>query len=89
MADQPLQLTDAGDPTAIHAQYDGWEVALRGLEPGDVIMQRIALNVDEGLPDGQYDLLAGIYSPQNWVRLMVTVGGEQASDHVKLTTLSQ
>ena len=72
-----------GDPANQVAQADGWEVALRGLEPGDVIAQRMALNFGSDVLPKQYTLLAGLYSPQNWARLPV---GQ--ADHVELGTVT-
>lgn len=76
-----------GDPASQVAQADGWEVALRGLEPGDVIAQRMVLNFGEDVAPKQYTLLAGLYSPQDWSRLPVTQPGREPSDHVVLGTL--
>ena len=53
------------------AQYDGWDTALRGLEPGDVIAQTIDIPLGEGLAAGEYAMEAGLYSPQDGVRLQV------------------
>jgi len=70
-----------GDPTKMVAQYDGWETALRGLEPGDVIAQHANLDIGAPVKPGKYDLLVGLYSPQDGARL--TVNGPQGQiDHV-------
>ena len=63
-------------------QFDGWETALRGLEPGDIIAQKTWLPLTS-LQAGDYDVLVGLYSPQDWARLPVTTD-EGVSDHVKL-----
>ncbi len=73
-----------GDPANQVAQADGWEVALRGLEPDDVIAQRMTLNFGEDLAAQEYTLLAGLYSPQDWARLPVSQVGREPSDHVVL-----
>jgi hypothetical protein len=73
-----------GDPANQVAQADGWEVALRGLESGDVIAQRMVLNFAPATPAKEYTLLAGLYSPQDWARLPVTQAGREPADHVVL-----
>ncbi|MFN8487155.1 MAG: glycosyltransferase family 39 protein [Caldilineaceae bacterium] len=60
-----------GDPAKIVAQYDGWETALRGLEPGDVIVQQADIDIGDQVQPGKYTLLIGLYSPQNGARLTV------------------
>jgi hypothetical protein len=64
-----------GDPARKVAEADGWPTALRGLEPGDVIAQRVTLQIPETTPPARYDLLVGAYSPQNWQRLTTTQAG--------------
>lgn len=66
----------AEDPSEIVAQYDGWETALTGLEPGDLITQRIALSLGADVAPGRYYLRAGLYSPQTGQRLPLAGGGE-------------
>lgn len=66
-----------GDPAAKVAEFDGWQTALRGLEPGDIIAQHVTLNVTEDAAPKQYDLLVGLYSPQNWQRLTTVQDGEE------------
>ena len=60
-----------GDPTKQVAQYDGWETALRGLEPGDVIVQQADIEIGDQVQPNKYAVLIGLYSPQNGARLMV------------------
>lgn len=67
------------------AQYDGWETALRGLEPGDVIVQKIDVPIAAGVAAGEYAMIAGLYSPQNGERLRI--GGGTGADSVELGTL--
>jgi hypothetical protein len=69
-----VHLTLAGDPAAKVAQFDGWSTAWRGLEPGDVIVQPIQLDLPAELTPGAYDLLVGLYSPQSGARLPVGEG---------------
>ena len=66
-----VHLTLPGDPQAKLAQFDGWSVALRGLETGDVIAQPVTLDIPADAAPGDYDLLVGLYSPQTFVRLRV------------------
>jgi hypothetical protein len=64
-----LHVVDAADAERRVAQFDGWEVALRGLEEGDRIVQRVELTIGEDAAPGRYTLLAGLYSPQDGQRL--------------------
>jgi len=73
-----------GDPANRVAQADGWEVALRGLEPGDVIAQRMTIEFGEEVARKPYELLAGLYSPQDGARLAVIGDDGGQSDHVEL-----
>ena len=61
----------AGAPHEVVALYDGWATALRGLEEGDVLVHDIAIDLPGDLAVGSYTVLAGLYSPQDWVRLPV------------------
>ncbi len=67
-----VQLADrtTGD---IKAGYDGWEVALRGLLPGDVLIQHVEIDLPQELPLGMYSLFAGLYSPQDGQRLQFSL----------------
>ncbi len=65
-----------GDPAVKVAEFDGWHTALRGLEPGDIIAQRVTLTIDEDVAPKEYDLLVGLYSPQNWQRLTTVQDGK-------------
>ena len=64
----------AEDPALIVAQYDGWEAALAGLEPGDLIAQEITLPIAGDMAPGRYFLRAGLYSPQTGQRLLLAGG---------------
>ena len=59
------------DPAHIVAQFDGWDAALTGLEPGDVIIQQISLSLPPDLPPERYYLRTGLYSPQTGRRLPI------------------
>jgi hypothetical protein len=73
-----------GDPAKQVAQADGWEVALAGLEPGDVIAQQFTLGFGEEVEAKEYQLLAGLYSPQDWARLPVSQPNQSPADHIEL-----
>ncbi len=64
-----------GDPANKVAEFDSWNVALRGLESGDVIAQHAFLQIADNATPKLYDLLVGLYSPQNWQRLTTTQDG--------------
>lgn len=66
----------AGDPANKVAQFDGWDAALAGLEPGDIMAQHVDLDVGADVQPGVYDLLVGLYSPQNWERVIVKTNAE-------------
>lgn len=66
-----------GDPANKVAEFDSWNAALRGLEPGDVIVQHAILQISENAAPKIYELLIGLYSPQNWQRLTTMHDGEQ------------
>jgi len=65
------------DPYVRIAQYDGWDVALRGLTKGDIIKQTIFLHIADSAEIGLYDLQMGIYSPQTFGRLRTTQDEDQ------------
>ena len=77
-----------GDPARQVAQADGWEVALTGLEPGDVIVQQFTLDFGGGVAAKEYQLLAGLYSPQDGSRLPVTQNGAAPADHIDLGVIT-
>jgi 4-amino-4-deoxy-L-arabinose transferase-like glycosyltransferase len=60
----------------VMAGYDGWDVALRGLLPGDVLVQHVEIDLPENLPVGMYSLFAGLYSPQDGQRLQFSLDAE-------------
>ena len=62
-----LHITEE-EPWQIASQFDGWPVALRGLEPGDIIVQQATVDLDEQMAPGEYNILAGLYSPQSGAR---------------------
>lgn len=64
------------DPAAILAQVDGWGTALAGLERGDVIRQRVTLQVPETPIPERYMIQIGLYSPQSNLRLALENGDD-------------
>ncbi len=74
-----------GDPADVRAQFDGWDTALRGLLPGDVLVQPVEIALPPDLAPGEYQLLAGLYSPQDGGRLpLLDAGGEPTAGHAEL-----
>ena len=51
-----------------------------GREPGDVIVQHVEMDIAEGAAPTSYDLQVGVYSPQDWQRL-VTAQGDATRDY--------
>lgn len=81
-----LHVTGA-DAADIVAQYDGWPVALRGLESGDIIRQPVTVTLGDDLEPGVYPLLAGLYLPQDGTRLAVVIpesAPDAPQDHLRL-----
>jgi len=82
-----------GDPALKVAEFDSWNTALRGLEPGDIIAQRAFLQISEDAAPGLYDLLVGLYSPQNWQRLSTMQAGAPrdyaVAGEIEVTPLTQ
>jgi hypothetical protein len=72
-----------GDPANRVAQADGWEVALHGLEGGDIIAQRMTIEFGEEVARKPYDLIAGLYSPQDWARRPATAADGSQGDYVR------
>lgn len=60
------------DPADILAQHDGWGAALTGLERGDLIRQRVTLQVPQESERDSYYIQVGLYSPQSGRRLAVS-----------------
>ena len=60
----------------VKAGYDGWDVALRGLLPGDVLVQNAEIDLPRDLPMGTYALYAGLYSPQDGQRLQFSLDAQ-------------
>ncbi len=69
-------------PQAIQGQYDGWGVARRGLEVGDVIVQHARIPIKPDAQPGAYQLRLGLYSPDTSRRW--TANGTSA-DHILLS----
>ncbi len=63
----------------VKAGYDGWSVALRGLQPGDVLVHHVEIELPKDLPVGMYSLFAGLYSPQDGQRLQFALDAAEAA----------
>lgn len=72
------------DPSQIVAQVDGWDTAVSTLEPGDIIIQRLALTPPPDAPPGEYFLRVGLYSPQTGQRFPLA---DETGDFVTLGPL--
>ena len=59
-----------------------------GLEPGDIIAQQFTLDFGGDVTPKEYQLLAGLYSPQDGSRLPVIHPGAEPLDHVDLGTIT-
>lgn len=71
-------------PGDIRGQYDGWNIAQRGLEVGDVVIQHARLPIHADTSPGTYQVRLGLYSPDTSQRLMVN---GTATDHVLLSPI--
>lgn len=60
-----------GDDGLPIAQWDGWPVAMEGLEPGDVVLLSHPLEVPAEIRPGRYTLQVGLYRPPDGPRLPV------------------
>jgi 4-amino-4-deoxy-L-arabinose transferase-like glycosyltransferase len=70
----------------IAAQFDGLDVGVSSLEPGDVFVQRHLIPLPPDASPGPYRILLGAYHPDTGARL-TGVAGDQAIDSVVLGTL--
>jgi len=64
------------------SQWDGWPVALSGLEPGDVVVLHHPLVIPDGAAPGLYTLRVGLYRPPHGPRLFVA-----GVDHLLLPSI--
>ena len=71
-----VQVVD-GDPANKVAEFDSWHVALRGLEPSDIIAQHAILQLSESAVPKFYDLIVGLFPLQNGQRLTTAQAGVQ------------
>ncbi|MCA9923601.1 MAG: hypothetical protein KC421_14580, partial [Anaerolineales bacterium] len=78
-----VHVTADGNPQPV-AQFDGWDVAHTGLEPGDIIAQPITIPLPPGLPPGDYQLNVGLYSPQSGQRLLLA---DKSSDFITINAI--
>lgn len=76
------QLLDAeGRPVA---QSDRLDVPSYYWVPGDIFLQLHRFTVPEGLADGRYSLIIGLYTRSNEQRIPVLIDGAPAIDHLLL-----
>lgn len=79
-----LHLIAPGDPTQIYSQADGGLLfglyPTRFLVPSLIFQDRREWTLPADLQPGRYQLRIGVYDPQTFVRLPLTVGGEAAGD---------
>jgi hypothetical protein len=69
----------------IVGQYDGWGTALRGLEIGDVIVQRVRAPLNPDMTSGTYDVQLGVYSPDTMTRWLLRLPSGVTADRVLLS----
>jgi 4-amino-4-deoxy-L-arabinose transferase-like glycosyltransferase len=72
----------------IIAQYDGWQTAIRGLENGDVIAQRIHIPISIEAAPGVYSIRLGVYNSDSLVRYPLRLPIGMAGDQVVLPPLT-
>jgi hypothetical protein len=77
-----------GTDENIVAQYDGWQTAIRGLEVGDVIAQRIHIPISIGTAPGVYSIRLGLYNADSLVRYPLRLPIGLAGDQVVLSSLT-
>jgi len=66
----------------ILAQFDGLQVVVENLAPGDIIVQLHTLEIPDDLPPDTFRLVSGVYVREDQRRLLFSVG----SDHILLET---
>jgi len=73
-----LHLSDAaGRPLSQHDGFPMSGLALTSTwHPGEVITDQHELFIKDGIPPGEYRLLAGLYDPETGLRLKTPQGGE-------------
>jgi 4-amino-4-deoxy-L-arabinose transferase-like glycosyltransferase len=74
-------LDSAGRPLA---QSDRLDVPSYYWVPGDIFLQLHRFTVPEGLPEGRYSLITGLYTRSDEQRLPVIIRGVTAADHLVL-----
>ncbi|HET7376023.1 MAG TPA: hypothetical protein VFK30_04905, partial [Anaerolineae bacterium] len=60
----------------IFAQWDGLDVNVGTLEPGDMFIQRHSLKLPSDLPSGPYRISLGVYNPDTDARLKAIINGQ-------------
>lgn len=56
--------------------------------PGEVIVDRYRIPINEAAPPGEYSLNVGLYQPVSGERLLVSDGSQDETDHIALTSLT-
>ncbi len=72
----------------IVAQYDGWQTAIRGLENGDVIAQRVYIPLPADTSASRYALHLGLYNSDSSIRFSIRLPIGLASDQVILPSIT-
>jgi hypothetical protein len=72
----------------IVGQYDGWGTAIRGLEIGDVIVQRVRVPIHVNTSPGAHRLQLGVYSTDTLARWPARGDAGARADHVALATIN-
>lgn len=74
-------LDDGGRPLA---QSDRLDVPSYYWVPGDIFLQLHRFTIPEGLPDGRYSLIIGLYISDSEQRIPVIINDAPAADHLTL-----
>jgi hypothetical protein len=69
-----------GPDGQVVTQYDGFDVIVEDLEPGDVVVQLHTLSLPPDLPDAEYRFALGAYTREDLQRIPLNTG----TDHVIL-----
>jgi 4-amino-4-deoxy-L-arabinose transferase-like glycosyltransferase len=69
----------------LYAQYDsvpgGGLLPMTTWEPGEAVVDRVALTLPDDLPAGTYTIRVGVYNPTNGLRLPVLAGADAGPDY--------
>jgi hypothetical protein len=67
---------------------DSLGMAVEDWQPGTVLIQQHAFNVEETLPDGRYALAVGLYALDTLERFPVSQSGERVVDRIVLRNVN-